>query len=55
MAIALATSGYLRLAVGLSEGESIDVYPPSSRDIEVTGSYGHVGREHQIEYLDVYS
>ncbi|MGF6591080.1 phage tail protein I [Pseudomonas sp. 2835] len=55
LAIALATSGYLRLAVGLTEGESIDVYPPSSRDIEVTGSFGHVGREHQIEYLDVYS
>ncbi|RWU18111.1 phage tail protein I [Pseudomonas alkylphenolica] len=55
LAIALSSSGYLRLAMGLTEGESIDVYPPSSRDIEVNGSYGHVGREHQIEYLDVYA
>ncbi|MEE1883345.1 phage tail protein I [Pseudomonas soli] len=55
LAIALSSSGCLRLGVSLVEGESIDVYPPTSRDIEVGGTYGHVGREHQIEYLDVYS
>lgn len=55
LAIALATTGYLRLVTALTEGEEIDVYPPSSRDIEVSGSFGHVGREHQIETLDVYS
>ncbi|MCU1722434.1 phage tail protein I [Pseudomonas sp. 5P_5.1_Bac1] len=55
LAIALSSSGYLRLGIGLAEGEEIDVYPPTSRDIEVSGTYGHVGREHQIEYLDVYS
>ncbi|UVJ45545.1 phage tail protein I [Pseudomonas sp. LS1212] len=54
LAISLATSGYMRLGLGLSEGEEIDVYPPMSHDIEVGGSFGHVGREHQIEYLDVY-
>lgn len=55
LAIVLASSGYLRWGMGLQEGEEIDVYPPASRDIEVSGQYGHVGREHQIEYLDVYS
>ncbi|MBM3113261.1 phage tail protein I [Pseudomonas arcuscaelestis] len=54
LAISLSTSGYLRLAVGLCEGDEIDVYPPLSRDIEVTGTFGHAGREHTIETLDVY-
>ncbi|MNZ82347.1 Phage tail protein [compost metagenome] len=55
LAISLASTGYMRLGMGLYEGEEIDVYPPMSQDIEVSGSFGHVGREHQIEYLDVYS
>lgn len=55
LAITLSCSGYLRLPMALAEGEEIDVYPPLARDIDVTGTYGHVGREHQIEYLDVYS
>lgn len=55
LAITLATSGYMRLAVGLYEGDEIDVYPPLLRDIEVTGTFGPVGREHSIETLDVYS
>ena len=54
LAITLATHGYMRLAVGLYEGDEIDVYPPLLRDIEVTGTYGPVGREHTIETLDVY-
>ena len=55
LAISLASSGYLRLGISLSEGDEIDIFPPTSRDIEVSGSYGLVGREHQIETLDVYS
>ncbi|WP_342623043.1 phage tail protein I [Pseudomonas alkylphenolica] len=55
LAISLASTGYMRLGMGLHEGEEIDIYPPTSHDIEVSGSFGHVGREHQIEYLDVYS
>lgn len=54
LAITLATSGYLRLAVGMYEGDEIDVYPPLSKDIEVTGNFGPVGREQTIESLDVY-
>ncbi|KJK20353.1 phage tail protein I [Pseudomonas sp. NPDC087612] len=55
LAITLASSGYLRLGISLSEGDEIDIYPPTSHDIEVRGSYGLVGREQQIETLDVYS
>lgn len=55
LAITLSCSGYLRLPMALAEGEEIDVYPPLARDIDVTGTYGHSGRETQIEYLDVYS
>lgn len=55
LAIALSTYGYLRVGTSLAEGEEIDVYPPMSRDIDVGGAYGHVGRDHQIEYLDIYS
>lgn len=54
LAITLATSGHMRLAVGLYEGDEIDVYPPLLRDIEVTGTFGPVGRELTIETLDVY-
>ncbi|MNJ68389.1 hypothetical protein D3C77_646330 [compost metagenome] len=55
LAIALASTGRMHLAMGLHEGDEIDIYPPTSREIEVRGRYGHVGRENQIETLDVYS
>lgn len=55
LAIVLSTGGYLRLAASLTEGDVIDIYPPANRDIDVGGSYGHCGREYQIETLDVYS
>ncbi|OAI93524.1 phage tail protein I [Pseudomonas putida] len=55
LAIALSSSGYMRVGMGLSEGEEIDVYPPLALDIEVSGIFGQVGRDHQIELLDVYS
>ncbi|WP_256587877.1 phage tail protein I [Pseudomonas sp. Irchel 3E13] len=54
LAITLATSGYLRLAAALTDGEEIDVYPPLARDIVVTGALGLTGRAHTIETLDVY-
>ena len=55
LAISLDTQGYLRVAMGLSEGDEIDIYPPILRDIEVRGNHGFIGRDHQIETLDVYS
>ncbi|MDH0301242.1 MULTISPECIES: phage tail protein I [unclassified Pseudomonas] len=54
LAIVLATTGSVKLAATVYEGDEIDVYPPSSRDIEVTGTFGHAGRGHIIETLDVY-
>ncbi|OLS59611.1 phage tail protein I [Pseudomonas putida] len=55
LAITLDSKGYLRTAIGLSEGDAIDIYPPALRDIEVRGNHGFIGRDHQIETLDVYS
>jgi phage tail P2-like protein len=54
LAISLETKGALNIAVSLFEGDEIDVYPPVMRDIEVTGRFGVVGREHSIDTLDVY-
>lgn len=54
LAISLETTGCINIFSCLYEGEVIDVYPPAPRDIEVTGHFGPVGREHQIETLDVY-
>ena len=54
LVISLESTGHLNLYSCLYEGEVIDVYPPALRDIEVTGHFGPVGREHQIETLDVY-
>lgn len=54
LAISLETRGSLNIGVALYEGDEIDVYPPTMRDIEVTGSFGVVGREHTIDILDVY-
>ena len=55
LAISLETRGNLNIGVALYEGDEIDVYPPVMRDIEVTGSFGVVGREHTLDILDVYS
>ncbi|NMZ00143.1 phage tail protein I [Pseudomonas proteolytica] len=54
LAISLETQGNLNIGVAVYEGDVIDVYPPIQRDIEVTGYIGVVGREHNIDTLDVY-
>ncbi|UZE19911.1 phage tail protein I [Pseudomonas sp. B21-054] len=54
LAISLETQGRLNIGAALYEGDEIDVYPPVMRDIEVTGRFGVVGREHSIDTLDVY-
>ena len=55
LVISLESTGCINIFTCVYEGEVIDVYPPSPLDIEVTGQFGPVGREHQIETLDVYS
>ncbi|RMM27156.1 phage tail protein I [Pseudomonas syringae] len=55
LAISLETTGRFYLAVSVSEGDEIDVYPPVQRDIEVTGFVGLGGRETTIDTLDVFA
>ena len=54
LAISLETTGSLNVFSCQYEGEIIDVYPPTQRDIDGSGHFGPAGREHQIETLDVY-
>lgn len=54
LAISLETAGSLYIAASLYDGDELDIYPPAPRDIEVTGSVGRGGREHTIDYLDIY-
>ena len=55
LAISLETTGQLYLGAALYEGDEISVYPPTQRDIEVSGVIGHGGRDHTIDTLDVFS
>ncbi|MNJ38718.1 Phage tail protein [compost metagenome] len=54
LVISLESIGALHLGSAVYDGDELDVYPPQAADIEVTGSVGRGGREHIIDYLDVY-
>lgn len=54
LAISLESAGRIYLASSVYDGDVLDVYPPEATDIEVTGAIGRGGREHIIDYLDVY-
>ena len=54
LAISLETAGAVYIGAALYDGDELDIYPPALRDIEVTGSIGRGGREHTIDYLDIY-
>lgn len=54
LAISLETAGAAYIGAALYDGDELDIYPPAPRDIEVTGSIGRGGREHTIDYLDIY-
>ncbi|RAM67818.1 tail protein [Pseudomonas putida] len=53
LAISLETTGAMCLAPSVYDGDELDVYPPQSVDLEVTGEIGRGGRDHTIDYLDV--
>lgn len=53
LAISLETAGAMYLASSVYDGDELDVYPPQSVDLEVTGEIGRGGRDHTIDYLDV--
>lgn len=54
LAISLETTGSISLAASIYDGDVIDIYPPAVSDINVTGIIGRGGREHTIDYLDIY-
>lgn len=51
--ISLEAKGRYYLGVSLSEGDTLEVYPPMQRDIVVTGVIGRGGRETTIDTLDI--
>ena len=54
LAISLESTGNFHLLASVTDGDEIDVYPPVLRDIQVSGRFGAVGREHTIDTLDIY-
>ena len=54
LAISLETTGQFHIGACITEGDEIDIYPPTQRDIEVTGYIRLGGREHQIDTMDIY-
>ncbi|MBI6942925.1 phage tail protein I [Pseudomonas putida] len=51
--ISLQATGRYYLGASLSEGDTLDVYPPRQRDIEVTGVMRRGGRETTIDTLEI--
>lgn len=55
LVISLETQGDLNVGVSLYDGDELDIYPPEMQVIDITGTFGVVGREHTIDTLDIYS
>ncbi|WP_406821510.1 phage tail protein I [Pseudomonas sp. KnCO4] len=53
LAISLETTGAMYLAPSVYDGDEVDVFPPQSVDLAVSGEIGRGGRDHIIDYLDV--
>ena len=54
LAISLETSGTFFIGAGVYEGDELSVYPPTQRDIDVSGRLLAGGREHHIDRMDIY-
>jgi len=54
LSISLETKGAMNISVAQYDGDEIDVYPPTPRDIEVSGFISLGGREHNIDTMDIY-
>lgn len=54
LAISLESTGNFHLFASVTDGDEIDVYPPVLLDIQVSGRFGTVGREHTLDTLDIY-
>lgn len=55
LAISLESTGSMYIGACVSEGDELSVYPPTQRDIDVSGVYRIGGREHHIDTMDIYS
>ena len=55
LAISLQTTGNFYIGACVYEGDEISVYPPTQRDIEVSGYLRQGGRDHHIDTMDIYS
>ena len=55
LAISLETSGTVFMGACVYEGDELSVYPPTQRDIDVSGHLPIGGREHHIDTMDIYS
>lgn len=53
LAISLETTGTFYIGACVSEGDELSVYPPTQRDIEVSGYLRLGGREHHIDTMDI--
>lgn len=54
LAISLDIAGTENIGVVLTSGDELDIYPPASRDIEVSGTLAWGSREHVIDSMDIY-
>jgi phage tail P2-like protein len=55
LAISLESTGTVFIGACVSEGDELSVYPPTQRDIDVSGVHRIGGREHHIDTMDIYS
>lgn len=53
LAISLETTGSFYIGACVNEGDELSVYPPTQRDIEVSGYLHLGGREHHIDTMDI--
>ncbi|MDR8368609.1 phage tail protein I [Pseudomonas lactis] len=54
LAISLESTGTVFIGVSVYEGDELSVYPPTQRDIDVSGYLTVGGREHHIDTMDIY-
>jgi phage tail P2-like protein len=54
LAISLESAGRVFIGVCVYEGDELSVYPPTQRDIDVSGYLAIGGREHHIDTMDIY-
>ena len=54
LTISLESTGTMFIGVSVYEGDELSVYPPTQRDIDVSGYLAVAGREHHIDTMDIY-